>query len=61
MNYSETLNHKLWPTKGGLAGFENVESTQLQLAQEVFAERAKVRAIAKASRRDAHELSAGNE
>jgi hypothetical protein len=48
-------------SKGGLAGFKDVNAPQLQLAQEVFAEWAEVRAVAKAARRNADELPAGNE
>lgn len=47
--------------KGGLAGFEDVEAAQLQMAQEVFAEWPEVRAVAKTPWCDADELPAGNE
>ena len=47
--------------ESGLAGFKNVESAQLQMPQEVLAEGAEVRAVAKTPWRDADELPAGNQ
>jgi len=52
------LQHAVF-AEGGFAGFEDVEAAQFQLAQEVFAERTEVRAIAKTPGRDADELPTG--
>ena len=47
--------------EGGFSGFENVESAQFQMLQEVFTKRAEVGAIAKTPRSDADKLPAGNQ
>src|ERR1700691_2715109 len=60
VEYNILLQHAV-VAEGGVARLENMKPVNLQVVEKVFAERAKIRAITKAPRRDADKLPVRSE